>query len=108
MKGHPVLTYDRPFDPRGFYRYTFKLAAQSTGLPTLKLHDLRHTFAPLALEPVASDMFELSRLMGHASVAITDKVYAHLRKKDYAAQRARFQYLFAKLGQLPCLRNHVV
>lgn len=28
--------------------------------------------------------------MGHASVAITDKVYAHLRKKDYAAQRARF------------------
>lgn len=38
----------------------------------------------------AFDMFELSRLMGHASVAITDKVYAHLRKKDYAAQRARF------------------
>lgn len=35
-------------------------------------------------------MFELSRLMGHASVAITDKVYAHLRKKDYEKQRARF------------------
>lgn len=35
-------------------------------------------------------MFELSRLMCHASVAITDKIYAHLRKKDYAAQRARF------------------
>ncbi|WP_082509653.1 tyrosine-type recombinase/integrase [Curtobacterium sp. Leaf154] len=79
-----------PFDPKGFYRYTFKPAAKSIGLPTLKLHELRHTFATLVLESGAFDMFELSRLMGHASVAITDKVYAHLRKKDYAAERARF------------------
>lgn len=35
-------------------------------------------------------MFELSRLMGHASVTIADRVYAHLRKKDYTLQRARF------------------
>ncbi|MCS5493264.1 site-specific integrase [Curtobacterium flaccumfaciens] len=90
VKGHPILTYDRPFDPKGFYRYTFKPAVRSSGLPTLNLHELRHTFATLVLESGAFDMFELSRLMGHSSVAIADKVYAHLRKKDYAMQRARF------------------
>jgi integrase len=90
VKSHPILTYDRPFDPKGVYRYTFKPAAKSIGLPTLKLHELRHTFATLVLESGAFDMFELSRLMGHASVTITDKVYAHLRKKDYVTQRALF------------------
>jgi len=90
VKGHPILTYDRPFDPKGFYRYTFTPAAKSIGLPTLKLHELRHTFATLILESGAFDMFELSRLRGHASVAITDKDYAHLRKKYYATQRALF------------------
>lgn len=89
VKGHPILTYDRPFDPTGFYRYTFKPAARSIGLPTRKLHKLRHTFATLVLQSGAFNMFELSRHMGHASVAILDKVYAHLRKKDYSTQRAR-------------------
>jgi hypothetical protein len=35
-------------------------------------------------------MFDLSRMMGHASQTITDRVYGHLRKKDYSDQRARF------------------
>lgn len=90
VRGHSALTYDRPFDPQGFYRYSFKPAARLIGTPELKLHELRHTFATLVLESGAFDMFELSRLMGHASVAITDKVYAHLRKEDYSAQRALF------------------
>ena len=55
----------------------------------LKLHELRHTFATLALES-SMDMFQLSRLMDHASYAITDRVYAHLRRKDYSKQRAAF------------------
>ena len=29
VKGHPILTYDRPFDPKGFYRYTIKPAARA-------------------------------------------------------------------------------
>ena len=95
VKGHPVLTFERPFDPKGFYRYTFKPAARAIGIPALKLHELRHTFATLVLESGAFDMFELSRLMGHASVQISDKIYAHLRKKDYSTQRARFSAFLA-------------
>lgn len=89
VPGHSIVSYDYPFDPKGFYRYTFKPAARRAGFPELKLHELRHTFATLALE-TGMDMFELSRLMGHASYAVTDRVYAHLRRKDYSKQRAAF------------------
>jgi integrase len=104
VKGHPVLTYERPFDPKGFYRYTFKPAAKAIGIPNLKLHELRHTFATLVLESGAFEMFELSRLMGHASVGITDKIYAHLRKKDYSHQRGRFSAFLA--GSTPTPTQH--
>lgn len=32
----------------------------------------------------APDMHELSRAIGHASYAITDKAYAHFRPRDFA------------------------
>lgn len=51
---------------------------------------LRHAFATLALETRALDMHELSRAMGHASYAITDKVYPHVRPRDFSAHRAAF------------------
>lgn len=72
------------------WSYTFKPAAERAGMSGLHFHELRHTFATLALESGALDMHELSRAMGHASYVIIDKVHAHLRKKDYTAHRARF------------------
>jgi hypothetical protein len=87
VAGHNRLSYDREFDPKGFYRYTFKPACVRAGLAGLHFHELRHTFATLALESGALDMHELSRAMGHASYAITDKVYAHLRPRDYSRHR---------------------
>ncbi|MFF2633831.1 site-specific integrase [Microbacterium sp. NPDC058021] len=90
VPGHNRLSYDREFDPKGFYRYTFKPACDRAGLGGLHFHELRHTFATLALESGALDMHELSRAMGHASYAITDKVYAHLRPRDYSRHRTAF------------------
>ncbi|MFF2348082.1 tyrosine-type recombinase/integrase [Pseudarthrobacter sp. NPDC058119] len=88
IKGHPVATYDRAYDPKGFYRYSFKPAARALGMPTLKFHELRHTFASL-MAGYGVSMFELSRLMGHGSITVTDGVYAHLYKKDYSELRQR-------------------
>lgn len=88
IKGHPLATFDRAFDPKGFYRYSFKPAAKATGKPTLKFHELRHTFASLMVSFGVS-MFELSRLMGHSSITVTDGVYAHMYKKDYSDLRER-------------------
>ena len=90
VPGHNQLSYDRPFDPKGFYRYTFKPACDRGGLSGLHFHELRHTFATLALESRALTMYELSVAMGHESEAVTNRVYAHLRKRDYSAHRAAF------------------
>lgn len=97
IKGHPVLTYERPYDPKGFYRYTFKPAAAKAGLPDLKFHELRHTFATIALES-GETIFEVSRWLGHSSVDITDKVYAHLRKKNHSDRRKRFSAYVSSAG----------
>lgn len=90
VPGHNKLSYERAFDPKCFYRYTLKPAATRAELDGQHFHELRHTFATLALESRALDMHELSRAMGHASYAITDKVYAHARPRDFSALRAAF------------------
>ncbi|WP_158597321.1 tyrosine-type recombinase/integrase [Microbacterium telephonicum] len=101
VPGHRKISYDYAFDPKGFYRYTFKPACDLVGLSGLHFHELRHTFATLALESGALDMHELSRAMGPASYAITDKVYAHLRPRDYSRHRAAFSAHIAAASTPP-------
>ena len=73
IPGHANVSYGYSFDPKGFYRHTFKPAARRAGFAELKMHELRHTFATLALESGQIDMFELSpshgprQLHGHRS-----------------------------------------
>ena len=83
-------------------RYSpFRPACERAGLSGLVFHELRHTFATLALESGTLTMFELSRAMGHGSEAITNRVYAHLRKKDYSAHRAAFSAHIAAASTTP-------
>lgn len=49
------------------------------------LHTLRHTFAALYLKR-GGDIYKLSKLLGHSSVGITERVYGHICPKDLAAQ----------------------
>lgn len=58
------------------------------GLPQRRFHDLRHTFATLAIE-AGEDISVVSRALGHASVAITADVYIHITPamKDRLAAR---------------------
>ena len=51
-------------------------AAASVGLPArLRLHDLRHTFASIALA-AGAEPFWVSTQMGHKDLAVTLTVYA--------------------------------
>jgi integrase len=55
--------------------------ATAAGLPTIRLHDLRHTYATVALssgEPITV----VSRRLGHATVSITLDVYSHVLPTD--------------------------
>lgn len=48
-------------------------------LPTLRLHDLRHTWATLALE-AGVDVAIVSKRLGHSSPVVTWQTYQHVRK----------------------------
>ena len=73
-------------------RDPFKEAAARAGLPReLRLHDLRHTFASLFLVD-GGDIFKLSRILGHHSVVITEKTYAHLKPTAYESDYGRVAF----------------
>ena len=52
-----------------------------SGVPKIRVHDLRHSFASLAIGN-GNDIVAVSRYLGHANVNITLDVYAHLLKKN--------------------------
>ena len=50
---------------------------RASGLPRIRLHDLRHTFATLALKAGAHPKVVSERL-GHSQVSVTLDTYSHV------------------------------
>lgn len=65
-----------PIWPRTFSR-AFRAAAGAAGLHRIRLHDLRHTHATLALESGVHPLVVSERL-GHSKVSITLDTYSHV------------------------------
>lgn len=59
----------------GFHLAYFR-ARDAAGLPDVRIHDLRHTFASLLINNGVS-LYEVQELLGHSSVSMTQR-YAHL------------------------------
>jgi len=57
-------------------RNPFDKACQHAGVENFRIHDLRHTFASMAVRGGAS-LFEVQKLLGHQDIAMTQR-YAHL------------------------------
>ena len=55
----------------------WKQAIEEIGRPTLRVHDLRHTYASLARR-AGADLRLLQKTMGHASIIVTAHIYADL------------------------------
>lgn len=64
-----------PIWPRTFSR-TFERLSEDAGLPRIRLHDMRHTHATLALQAGVHPKV-ISERLGHASIAITLDTYSH-------------------------------
>jgi hypothetical protein len=60
-------------------RRYFKPALRAAGLPEIRFHDLRHTYASLLIEQGENIKYIQSQL-GHSNPTVTLTVYAHLMK----------------------------
>jgi integrase len=65
-----------PIDPRTLNRY-FSQALAQAGLPSIRLHDARHTFATWLLEQGVSPKV-VQTMLGHSSIAVTLDIYSHV------------------------------
>jgi integrase len=90
-----VPLVDRVLDTGSVLRNYLRPAVEAEGLPQMRLHDLRHTFASLMLA-AGFPPYEVSRWLGHANLATTDSIYAHLYPSDYSAHVDRFSAFVAE------------
>src|SRR5512132_2448123 len=74
----PVFTWPdgRPIHPERFSRW-FEQHARAAGLPKIRLHDVRHSYATAALAAGVPAKVVSERL-GHANIAITMDTYSHV------------------------------
>jgi integrase/recombinase XerD len=70
-----------------FPRRAFDAAVKAAGLVGSP-HKLRHSYASWFLA-AGGDMFTLSRILGHASIRTTEKVYAHFQPEHLDKARGR-------------------
>lgn len=84
-----------PYHPDRFTR-TFLEQGARLGLPTIRLHDLRHTWATLALE-AGVHVKVVSERLGHSTIGITLDTYSHVLPAMESDAADRVAALF--LGQ---------
>ena len=72
-------------------------------VPHLTPHTLRHTFGTRWLQ-AGGDIYKLSRILGHSSVAVTENHYAHLLKDDLVAASQQVKIPVAPRGNANVLQ----
>ena len=80
----------------GIAANTLRMAAacKAAGISGRCIHELRHTYGSMLIE-AGVDLLTVSRMMGHQSVATTEKVYVHVNASQFAAAAAKLDALFA-------------
>lgn len=72
----PIFTNPRTRRAYNGFHLAWDRARERAGLGTLRLHDLRHTFASLLINNGAT-IYEVQKLLGHQNITMTER-YAHL------------------------------
>ena len=67
-------------------------------IPSITPHVLRHTFGTRWLQ-AGGDIYKLSKILGHSSVAVTEAHYAHLLKEDLVAASQQVKIAVAPRGE---------
>ena len=86
-----------PLDPENV-SHLFSRICRRASLGHWHLHELRHSGASLMLAQ-ATDLYVVSEVLGHSSVAITKDVYGHLVEgQKRAAAELMSQQLLGDIG----------
>lgn len=72
-----------PIHPSNLLSHFHKTLTRAE-LPKIRIHDLRHTCATLMLD-AGVPLVTVSKILGHSSVAVTAKIYAHALDKSKAS-----------------------
>jgi integrase len=89
----------RPFRPE-VVNAQFHRHAQAAGLPPIRVHDLRHSFATAALRANMNPKLVADRL-GHSTVSITLNVYSDSIPEVEAAEAARVVSAILQASEAP-------
>lgn len=72
--------YDGRYIEQGGFMRKYHEFLEKYGLPSIRFHDLRHTFASLLLEAGESPKI-IQELLGHSTITTTMDIYAHVTKR---------------------------
>jgi integrase len=88
----------KPICPSNMFRQHFLPAIKKSGIPQIRFHDLRHTYASILIEQGENIKYIQSQL-GHSSPTVTLNVYAHLmRPVNQEAARRLENSIFQTTG----------
>lgn len=88
-----VSNRDTPLEPR-YYRSYYHRLLDSLGLPLVRFHALRHSFATRCIESKC-DYKTVSVLLGHASLSTTMDLYVH---PGYDEKKKAVEQMLRRLG----------
>jgi integrase len=87
----------RPIDPCGLLHRGYPRLLQRAGLPRIRFHDLRHTYATLALLNGEKPKV-VQETLGHASITLTMDTYSHVLPDMQDDAAARMERLLGATG----------
>ncbi|WP_240631887.1 MULTISPECIES: tyrosine-type recombinase/integrase [Mycobacterium] len=82
--GVAQFDWAKPIVVDNLYHNYFQPATKALGLGSVRFHDLRHTFATLALS-AGEHYMQVSKWLGHSSFVLTLTTYADYIREDETA-----------------------
>jgi integrase len=87
-----------PIDHHNLVNRNFKPALKNAGLPSIRFHDLTHTYASIRLDG-GDSIAEVSEDLGHSRPTVTLNVYTHkLKRSNPEAARRLEEEIFSSTG----------
>jgi integrase len=85
-----------PFSPRNLID-DLQRDAEKAGIGKITVHELRHTAGSLMLQ-AGKSMTTVSKILGHSSVGVTEKIYAHAYEEDKRAAVSAITRRLRRIG----------